>query len=108
MHPDQQIEATFDAIFVGTSSTAAQTVKSATSGKNICILDVSISTDTAQSVKLVEAGGGSIVATKYLPANGTWSKQFRAPKIVPEGSALLVVCGGSSGNVSVEVGGYLR
>lgn len=104
---DQEIEGGFTVNVDLSSATTAQTVKAATTGKSIFILDISISTDTAQSVKLVSSGGGVLIPRKFLPANGTWSKQYAKPVVVGEGEPLNIICGGGSGNVTVELGGYL-
>lgn len=105
-NPHQKVEGSIHASVDLSSSTAGQTVYAGATSTNICITSLSISTDTAQSVKLTSTGGGTVIARKFLPANSVWSKSYDIPVIVPEGSALLVVCGGSSGNVTVDLEGY--
>lgn len=105
---DETVEGRFEVIYDASSAVAQQTVQAATTGKSIFLTDITISTDTAQSVKLVDVGGGTIVARKFLPANGTWSKQYKTPKSVLVGSGLYIICSGGTGNVTVEAGGYIR
>lgn len=105
---DQEVEGAFESMIDVTSTTSAQEIKAAVSGKNICITDITISTDTAQSVKITTTGGSVIIPRKFLPANGTWSKQYRTPKLVVESGAVNIICGGSSGNVTVELNGYVK
>lgn len=106
---DMQVEGGASASVDLSSSTGPQTVVADTAGKNLFIISISISTDTAQSVKIINNGGGTVISRKFLPANSVWTKTFvHVPKQTGVGSGAYVVCGGSSGNVTVDIAYYLR
>lgn len=105
---DQEIEGGFEVGVDLTCGTAPQTVKAATTNVNIFITDITISTDSASSFKITNSGGGTVITRKFLPANGTWSKQYRFPKQSGVGSGLFLICSASSGNVTVDVNGYTK
>lgn len=91
-----------------TAATSAQTVKAAVSSNYLYITDISISVDTAMSVKLQDNTGTPImaVARKFLPANSVWTKNFKTPIKIAVGKSLDAVCSASSGNVTTDIGGY--
>lgn len=99
----------FEAHYEAASSTTPGQVKAGTASKSIYVTDVSISTDTAQWIRLEDNTGTPITAVskKYLPANSVWSKTFKVPLKVAAGKDLNIDCGGSSGNVSVDITGYV-
>lgn len=92
-----------------TASTSAQSVKAGTASKSIYVTDISVSVDVAMWVKFQDDTGTpvQIIGKKYLPANSVWSKHYSTPKQVPTGKALNIVCSVSSGNVSVDLDGYV-
>jgi len=99
----------FNATYNGTSSATPTAVKNATSSKKHYICDVIISTDTAQTVLLQDGAGSpvNLIPKLYLPANSVFSKTFSVPIATSATNlAINVVCGGGSGNVSVQIGGY--
>lgn len=95
----------FEQALEATSSTTPQKVREGNSGKSIYLTYVSISTDTAQWVRLEDEDGLTIVAKKYLPANSVWTVRPRPTIKVAAGKDVMVDCGGSSGNISVELKG---
>lgn len=107
--PDSAIEGIAFASVELSSATSSQVVMAATAGKSLVVTGVSISTDTTQFVKLTADNGQILVAKKYLPANSVWTKTWNlAPRILPKAEGVKVTCGGSSGNISVDIDGYLK
>jgi len=96
----------FKARFNGTSSTSVQEVKAATASKKHHITDCVISTDTAQWVAIVDGAASVILGPYYMPANSVLPLHFNTPVQGSTNTALNVDCGGSSGNVTVDIAGY--
>lgn len=106
--PDQALVGDATASVELSSSTAPQVVFAGTTGYTPFLVNVVISTDTAQWVKLINDGGGTIISKKYLPANSVWSKTYDlVPRQGYPSQGVKVVCGGSTGNISVDIGYYL-
>lgn len=99
----------FEATQELSSSTSPQQVYAGVANKYLEIHSISISTDTAQWVKLQDNAGtpAKITSKKYLPANGTWTKSFTKPKRVALGKDINAVCGGAVGNISVDIEGRI-
>lgn len=109
-NPSQRRQDAFQQPYEAASSATPQTVIAAQAGKSIYITDVSISTDTQQSVKLQDNTGTPIVivSKKYLPANSVWSKHYETPLQVAVGKELDILCSGGTGNVSADIQGYVK
>lgn len=100
----------FQVILEASSATSAQEVVAAATGKYIYIRDISVSTDTAQWVQLLDDSASPvvIVSKKYLPANSVWSFRYGNRRRTSLSKALTIKCGGAVGNISVEVTGVKR
>lgn len=102
--PSDALQAEYE----GASNTTPQQVIAGTVSKYIDIHQITISTDTAQWIRLEDNTGTPVVVIpkKYLPANGTLTivyPMLRRVNPAATGKNLMVDCGGSSGNISIEV-----
>ena len=106
--PSRRADA-FQAVYNGTSSSSPTTVKALTSAKTTYITDIVISTDTAQTVKIQDSAGSPLILIPpiYMAVNSIWSMAYRTPLVATSAKDVNVVCGGSSGNVSVQLTGYV-
>jgi hypothetical protein len=96
----------FHAHFNGTSSTSVQEVKAATADKRHYVTDLTISTDTEQWVAIVDGASNVLIGPFYMQAKTTVVKHLSTPVPGSINTALNVDCGGSSGNVTVDLDGY--
>ncbi len=95
-------------LFDKASSTSYQQILAGKSSRYIRIKEISISTDTAQSVRIQDEDGKGIIGRKFLPANSVWSKSYKNGKTIDLGKGFGIVCGGSTGSVSVDVDYYAK
>lgn len=83
------------------SSSAASVTDAPTAGQKLVITDVLISVDTAMRVDLKEETSGTVVASIYLPANGSGQITPRSKFKLATADKKLQVQTSTAGNVAV-------
>jgi hypothetical protein len=100
----------FQATITSADAQAATQVKAKTAAKQMHILSLIISTDTAMNIQLQDDAGTPVVLMEqiYLAANGGMALTFppEAPLVVATNQDLDVITS-AAGNISVTVTGYL-
>jgi len=100
----------FQATITSADATSATQVKAKTASKQIHVLSLIISTDTAMNIQLQDDAGTPAVLMEqiYLAANGGMALTFppEAPLVVTTNQDLDVIAS-AAGNISVTVTGYL-
>lgn len=83
------------------SASVASITDAPVSGKKLVITDVLVSVDTAMRVDLKEETSGTVIASIYLPANGTMQWTPRSKTKLATANKTLQVQTSAAGNVSV-------
>jgi len=100
----------FQATITSADATSATSVKAKTASKQIHVLSLIISTDTAMNIQLQDDAGTPVVLMEqiYLAANGGMALTFppEAPLVVATNQDLDVIAS-AAGNISVTITGYL-
>jgi hypothetical protein len=98
----------FEASVQTANATSAVLVLAATLGKSIYITDIVISTDTLGWILLQDNAEtpNIIIGKKYFTANSIWGRSYETPKQVIANNQLNVLAQ-NSGNISIDVNGYI-
>jgi hypothetical protein len=83
------------------SGSAASVTDAPTSGQKLVITDCLISVDTAMRVDLKEQTSGTVLASVYLPANGTYQFTPRSRLKLATADRTLQVQTSAAGNIAV-------
>jgi hypothetical protein len=83
------------------SAAAASVTDAPTTGQKLVVTDILVSVDTAMRVDLKEETSGTIVASLYLPANGTVQFTPRSKLKLATANKKLQVQTSASGNIAV-------
>lgn len=88
------------------SASAAAVTDAPTAGQKLVITDVLISVDTAMRVDLKEETSGTIIASLYLPANGSAQWTARSKTKLATADKKLQVQTSAAGNIAVTAHYY--
>ena len=88
------------------SGSAASITDAPTSGQKLVITDVLISVDAAMRVDLKEETSGTVIASFYLPANGTMQWTPRGKTKLATADKKLQVQTSAAGNIAVTAHDY--
>ena len=88
------------------SGAAADVTNAPASGKKLCILDVTVSVDTAMRVDLKEETAGTVFQSWYMAANSVFQFTPRGKWKLNTADKKLQVQTSAAGNVSISVTYY--
>ena len=97
----------FRASVTSADTTTALTIKAGVAGKQIHVVDLVISVDTAGNYQLQDEDGTVVAEQLYLGANGGMAKTWDMPMQVASGKTLKIL-GSASGNVTIIANGYIQ
>lgn len=97
----------FNATVTGSTTTSAQTLRAATSGKSIYITDLIISSSVARQVNLEDSDGTMMMHQISLAANSTLNHSFSSPLKITESKALNYRISKTGGVLTITVCGFV-
>lgn len=95
----------FRATVTTSDGSSGLTVKAAEAGKQLHVVDLIISADTASSYQVEDEDNTAVMEQLHMPANSVFAKTFEIPLVLESGKALQVTAG-ASGELTVTAHGY--